>query len=421
MEQMEPHGSSGQPNQPGHAGSATRMAIRQHSVGDIERSFEELREYLKDVKDHRNLSYSIRVAVLLEVIGSRNKIASTVKSGFTDYWLPVSESCVPVDLSPGEYDRFLKAQPSFLDNSFDLNGRHHHLSQHALSKERPIVPQSLKWISIIGQGGYADVSKVESTDGKFYALKRIRRHNRYDDAMAQMKSVKEELEVLKRIDHYHCVKLMGSYADLAIVGIVMDPVADCNLDEFLDNFSHSNPVDQQVILASFFGCLATALEYLHYKMKIRHKDIKPRNILVKANRLMLTDFGISLDWSESGHTTTLEEQRRSPVYCAPEAAEAKPRDSNTDIWSLGCVFLEMAAVLKGRPRSFVHDTLKNYGSKNFRDCPQGIEESIITLEAEGKHCDDIPLMWVRAMLQRAKDARPNSRQLKRMSDNCGIT
>ena len=71
-------------------------------------------------------------------------------------------------------------------------------------------------------------------------------------------SRKEEIEILKKINHEHCIKFMGSYGDAGDIGVVMDPVADCNLESFLDDFDHRKQ-GNYMILASFFGCLAGTL------------------------------------------------------------------------------------------------------------------------------------------------------------------
>jgi serine/threonine protein kinase len=86
--------------------------------------------------------------------------------------------------------------------------------------------------------------------------------------------------------------------------------------------------------------------YLH-ENRIRHKDIKPQNVLVKGYQVFLTDFGISLDWSELNQSTTSGPAIRTLHYCAPEVADFMPRNSLSDVWSLGCVFLEIWTALKG--------------------------------------------------------------------------
>jgi serine/threonine protein kinase len=136
---------------------------------------------------------------------------------------------------------------------------------------------------------------------------------------------------------------MGSYTDPKYFGIIMAPVADHDLYAFYQLVTTENTP----LLRSFFGCLAGALNFLH-EVKIRHRDIKPQNILVKGPHVYLTDFGISLNWENLSRSTTTEDTAKSLLYCAPEVARFEKRNTSADVWSLGCVFVEMLTVIKGR-------------------------------------------------------------------------
>jgi serine/threonine protein kinase len=92
---------------------------------------------------------------------------------------------------------------------------------------------------------------------------------------------------LKKLSHIHIVELIGSYTDPKFVGIIMSPVAEYNLKDFLE--LDPLPSGARSFLRTFFGCLAAALCYLHDN-RVRHKDIKPQNILVKGHQIFLTDL-----------------------------------------------------------------------------------------------------------------------------------
>jgi len=113
----------------------------------------------------------------------------------------------------------------------------------------------------------------------------------------------------------------------------MSPVADYNLASYMEE--SINSADKQSLLRTFFGCLCNGLQYLQ-QSKIRHRDVKPENILVKGENVLLTDFGISLDWEDMSRSTTSTDFGHSLVYCALEVANFEPRNSSSDIWSLGC-------------------------------------------------------------------------------------
>ena len=111
----------------------------------------------------------------------------------------------------------------------------------------------------------------------------LRREKEFRKTQEAMRYLESELVVLKRIKHQHFVRYVGSYTDPSFVGLIVMPVADENLSEFLRNvptLSGKEKESQRKLLWSFFGCLANALAHLHFVFMIRHKDIKPQNILV---------------------------------------------------------------------------------------------------------------------------------------------
>src|SRR6202040_2867361 len=95
-----------------------------------------------------------------------------------------------------------------------------------------------------------------------------------------------------------------------------------------------------------FGCLSSAVRYLHTSRKIKHKDIKPENILVdRYGSVLLADFGISKQYEDD--TLTEGTTPFTDKYAPPEVVDQDKRGLSSDIFSLGCVFLEMATVTLG--------------------------------------------------------------------------
>ncbi|CAH0045672.1 unnamed protein product [Clonostachys solani] len=369
----------------------------------------------QEIRDHENAKFATKVIEILNSTNFQEHIVPILDAGVDDYWLPIPRHTImPPKLDFPPCQAFINHQWSVLEKSYELNASHVPLGTQAMSEQDgKRFPKSLTYKRYLGQGGAGIVVEVQVAGGKCYAVKRFSRRAEYLEAKGQLRSIKEEIEILKKINHTHCIKFMGSYGDVDDIGVVMDPVADCNLESFLSTFNHSEP-NNRMMLANFFGCLASALMYLHYEVGIRHKDIKPQNILVKKDRVILTDFGISLDWSKQGHSTTQEEARRSPKYCAPEAARDQPRNRKSDIWSLGCVFLEMSSVLRRFSSSYVKMILEDRGRANFRDCPEGIRDAISAVRERGKsdNYDPLELQWIEQMLQLENEMRWNSKELQ---------
>jgi serine/threonine protein kinase len=92
------------------------------------------------------------------------------------------------------------------------------------------------------------------------------------------------------------------------------------------------------------GCMAQALYWLH-REDVRHKDIKPAQILLSAHGLWLTDFGWSRDVSDLTNSATSGGDIITLKYHAPERAANERCGSAEDIFALGCVFLEVGTRL----------------------------------------------------------------------------
>ncbi|KAH7128096.1 cyclin-dependent kinase, partial [Dendryphion nanum] len=73
-----------------------------------------------------------------------------------------------------------------------------------------------------------------------------------------------------------------------------------------------------------------------------HRDIKPHNTLVKGDCVFFTDFGIALDWEGLSCSASTEDTGKTLAYAAPEVTKYEKRNTAADVWSLGCVFIEMA-------------------------------------------------------------------------------
>ncbi|KAF3926556.1 Ankyrin-3 [Arthrobotrys entomopaga] len=383
-----------------------------------------------------------RLYIVLRLIDQLPLLDSTfLAQGLTDFWLPFSLGSLPDGVPLAVRSAFVRAQSVVLTKAIDLEkgerGRHRHFG--------PDEPLPFRSKGPLGVGGFGAVDRVVSVvSGKEYARKRLPRGavgkggGAGPRAKEHMKAFKAELEVLKRLRHRHTVEYVGSYTDTQHLGIIMAPVADGNLAWFLNkivaedinrtitttvsstgsagtSLDGTTSVEKRALLRTYFGCLASALDYLH-SSQIRHKDIKPQNILVMPGTgVLLTDFGLSFDWAELSRSTTKGAPAAlSPRYAAPEVAEHEPRGTSADMWSLGCVFLEMVTVLKGETLEDLKAFYSSRGSESifYRANEAANKEWIKALEGKGlTRADDIPLAWIARLLQVERKDRLSASEL----------
>lgn len=281
--------------------------------------------------------------------------------------------------------------------------------KHCHFRRNEPLPFEVK--GILGSGGFGQVDKVLSLISfKEYARKRIPRNKAFGGRGTEdVKQFVAEIEILKRLKHRHVVEFVGSYTDPRYIGLIMAPVADMDFSTYLaraDTAKHGE-------LRTFFGCLARALEFLH-EQNVRHKDIKPGNILVHSGNVLFTDFGLSFDFTDAdGSTKFSMVNGMTPRYCAPEVAALEPRNTASDIWSLGVVFLEMITVLKGKTVEFIYEFFKTHGSRQVlvRTNGAALLELVAELKETGSISDNRTPEWVQQMLLTEQQLRQTAAAL----------
>ncbi|KAF2851976.1 kinase-like protein [Plenodomus tracheiphilus IPT5] len=236
----------------------------------------------------------------------------------------------------------------------------------------------------LGKGGLGVVHKI-ILDGVVLALKQTWVKKVTADHL-------NEIKILRRVSEYrhrHIVELIGAYVQpqhkQTEIGILMWPAAYTDLKAALHDYEvfaqyvqsvnwlplPTSASDVRMATESllflvpevstaeelfrnpgFFlrrgslqiqqtiGCIAEAVSYLH-QQGIRHKDLKPSQILLSASGLWLTDFGWSRDMSELDQSTTSDGQNITAKYHAPERANKRPCGWAEDIFALGCIFVEV--------------------------------------------------------------------------------
>ncbi|KAK5000903.1 hypothetical protein LTR66_000320 [Elasticomyces elasticus] len=328
--------TSNLPNHPSNSFPAGSHSRGLYSDSEIAR--------ISSVLKHLNQQWAKvpRTYIVLRTINCLDYLDDFIDLGFSDHWLPVTERRLPQYLRPSPRTAFVNAQHLVLTKSMDLERGER--GQHCYFQRDDRLPFDTK--GVLGSGGFGQVDRVLSLISlKEYARKSVTRGNAFGTwGTEKVTSLIADFQILKRLKHGHVVEFVGSYTHPRHICLIMSPVAEMDLSTYLKRADTSRHGE----LRTSFGCLARALEFLHEE-NVRHKDIKPGNILVDRGKVLFTDFGLSFDFvDENGSTSIGMVKGITPRYCAPEVAMMEPQNTWSDIWSLGVVFLEMIVVLKER-------------------------------------------------------------------------
>ncbi|MFD6040915.1 serine/threonine-protein kinase [Streptomyces koyangensis] len=140
-----------------------------------------------------------------------------------------------------------------------------------------------------------------------------------------------EARSLARIDHPNVVTIhhIVDSAEVAHPWLVMELVTGGSLQDRLGE-GRMAPVEAAQLGRGVLAALRAA-----HAAGIHHRDVKPANVLLRADgRPVLTDFGIAA-LRESTSLTATGELVGSPDYIAPERLRGDEGNPASDLWSLG--------------------------------------------------------------------------------------
>ncbi|PWK48036.1 serine/threonine protein kinase [Actinoplanes xinjiangensis] len=108
--------------------------------------------------------------------------------------------------------------------------------------------------------------------------------------------------------------------------------------ELIDGPSLAAAIRQHGTLAEHWAAdigaqVLDALRAAH-RQGVLHRDVKPANILLGTDRVVLTDFGIAAIDDATSITST-GQMIGSPAFLAPERLDGQPATAATDLWALG--------------------------------------------------------------------------------------
>ena len=234
---------------------------------------------------------------------------------------------------------------------------------------------AVKISKLLGEGAqakvYLGVTEDEEEEDNSEQLVMAIKHFSFDvgkqkdEINKEIDSLVKKCQTLKELSHDNIIQYFDCESEYKddnqnyIVNIAME-YQETNLTEFMKNFTLKNKMKTLPIniVAKITKKIVEGLIYLH-EHKIIHRDLKPENILMSADStsVKIGDFGISVWIKESQNKMknkilnyTRDFMKRSVagtgIYMAPEVLLCNPYGYDCDIWSLGCIVLEMAGGIK---------------------------------------------------------------------------
>ncbi|KAI9836738.1 MAG: ATP binding [Sclerophora amabilis] len=212
--------------------------------------------------------------------------------------------------------------------------------------------ENVKWMkgALIGQGSFGSVYlALHAITGELMAVKQVEMPSSEGSQVDNKKkgmvdALKREIGLLRELQHPNIVQYLGSSSDDEHLNIFLEYVPGGSVAAMLNQYG---PL-REPLIRNFVRQILTGLAYLHGR-EIIHRDIKGANVLVdNKGGIKISDFGISkrveasslLNSGGAGHNHRPSLQG-SVFWMAPEVVKQTSYTRKADIWSLGCLVVEM--------------------------------------------------------------------------------
>ncbi|KAG5635960.1 hypothetical protein H0H81_009558 [Sphagnurus paluster] len=194
-------------------------------------------------------------------------------------------------------------------------------------------PDWKRWIkgALIGAGSFGKVYLgMDAENGLLMAVRQVELPTgsapNQERKTSMLSALEQEVKPLKNLQHPNIVRYLYSSLDDDVLNIFLEHMPGGSVAALLRDYG----AFEETLVENFVRQTLEGLHYLHERDVI-HRDIKGANILVDNNgNIKISDFGMSRKVYES-----------SVFWMAPEVVKQIAHTLKADIWSVGCLVVEM--------------------------------------------------------------------------------
>jgi eukaryotic-like serine/threonine-protein kinase len=218
-----------------------------------------------------------------------------------------------------------------------------------------------------------------------------------------------EARLLSELDHPGVARLIHHFEEPAgTYNIVMRLVDGTDLGRLLwDRGTPGLPVPD---VLRWIGDACEALQYLH-NQQIVHGDVKPRNLVLGRERVVLVDFGLATRLARDSDSA----RGGTPRFMAPEVYGGEPASSRSDVFGIAASAWNL---ITGSPPAYGEDRTLEAIAEAPPELEQAlraglafkpevrIESAAAMAEAIGSRCDHAPGASLAASIPHSGIKRP---------------
>jgi Protein kinase domain/GAF domain len=192
----------------------------------------------------------------------------------------------------------------------------------------------------ISRGAMGAVYRAHDETGRAVAIKRL-----VDPAQADRFEI--EARLLARLRHPRVVRVLEHLDDPTGKYLVMELVEGPDLAALMRERGSPGLAMEESLRYTRQVC--EALQYVH-EQQVVHRDVKPQNLIVGQDGVVLVDFGIARRQEGDNPGTRAI---GTPLYMAPEVLVGEAVSPRSDVYSVGAT---LWALLTGSPPTYHDET-----------------------------------------------------------------
>lgn len=200
---------------------------------------------------------------------------------------------------------------------------------------------------LIGKGTYGRVYVGMNADtGELLAVKQVEVNHKAasqdkDRIKEMVAALDQEIDTMQHLEHPNIVQYLGCERGDLSISIYLEYIPGGSVGSCLRKHGKF----EESVVKSLTRQTLSGLAYLH-DQGILHRDLKADNILLDLDgTCKISDFGISKKTDNIYGNDVTNSMQGSVFWMAPEVVQSQGQgySAKVDIWSLGCVVLEMFA------------------------------------------------------------------------------
>lgn len=186
----------------------------------------------------------------------------------------------------------------------------------------------------LGEGTFAKTYCMRHADDQMlYAVKIVDTERAKALGNISREEVKTEARMLGRVNHHNVVRYYGCHFVENDFWLVMELVQGDTLHSYISQ----SPTIGEIL--SWARQIASGLKHLHLDLRMLHRDIMSRNIMVSRDRKLIKI--IDMGFAKVLHSSGTISQVGAAYYASKEKGLGLRYGPSDDLWGLGCVLVEL--------------------------------------------------------------------------------